>query len=80
VSRCARQNIGRITRRMLLGAAGVAAAAPALAEERLARRSVVASASRYAVSTDQPRSRRLIFTARTTRMRRCLSSFMAACR
>ena len=33
MSRCARQNIGRITRRMLLSAAGVAAAAPVLAEE-----------------------------------------------
>lgn len=33
MSRCASQNIGRITRRMLLSAAGVAAAAPALAEE-----------------------------------------------
>ncbi len=33
MSRCARQNIGRITRRMLLSAAGVTAAAPALAEE-----------------------------------------------
>src|SRR3954453_18977276 len=29
----ARQNVGRITRRMLLSAAGVAAAAPAFAEE-----------------------------------------------
>jgi arylformamidase len=33
MSRCARQNIGRITRRMLLSAAGVAAAVPVLAEE-----------------------------------------------
>ena len=33
MSRCARQNIGQITRRMLLSAAGVAAAAPVLAEE-----------------------------------------------
>ena len=33
MSTFARQNIGRITRRMLLSAAGVAAAAPALAEE-----------------------------------------------
>src|SRR5881392_3751239 len=31
--RCAGQNVGRITRRMFLSAAGVAAAAPALAEE-----------------------------------------------
>ena len=33
MSRCARQNIGRITRRMLLTVAGAAAAVPALAEE-----------------------------------------------
>src|SRR6185437_7775441 len=33
MSGCAGQNIARITRRMLLTAAGVAAAAPALAEE-----------------------------------------------